>query len=257
MKQVPNILTLLNLVFGCLAIVCILQSGLTFTTDETGQSLVILPENLYWASVFIGCAAVIDFLDGFVARLFKASSALGAQLDSLSDVVSFGVAPGLIIYEFLRLSFSQQPNGLDVSTAWLFPAFIVPCAGAYRLARFNVDTSQSTGFKGVPIPAAGLLIASFPLIWFYSNTPAIVSLFVNQWFWYAVIVIVSYLMVSTLPMLALKFKSASIKTLMPFIIIAVIAIISGFLFGWLAVPLSFIAYVILSLIFKPKTTHEI
>ena len=71
MKQIPNILTLLNLVFGCLAIVCVLQAGLTFTTDETGQSLVILPENIYWASVFIGCAAVIDFLDGFVALQFK------------------------------------------------------------------------------------------------------------------------------------------------------------------------------------------
>lgn len=257
MKQIPNILTLLNLVFGCMAIVCVLQSGLTFTNDESGQSLVILPENIYWASVFIGCAAVIDFLDGFVARLFKASSALGAQLDSLCDVVSFGVAPGLIIYEFLRLSFSQQPNGLDVSTAWLLPAFIVPCAGAYRLARFNIDSSQSTGFKGVPIPAAGLLIASFPLIWFYSNNATIINLFINQWFWYAVIIIVSYLMVSTLPMLALKFKNASVQAFMPFIIIAIIAIISGFLLGWVAVPLSFIAYVILSLLFKPKNTHEV
>ncbi len=257
MKQVPNILTLVNLVFGCLAIVSVLQAGLTFTTDETGQSLVILPENIYWASVFICCAAVIDFLDGFVARLFKASSALGGQLDSLCDVVSFGVAPGMIIYGFLRLSFSQQPNGLDVSTAWLLPAFIVPCAGAYRLARFNLDSSQNTGFKGVPIPAVGLLIASFPLIWFYSNKPFIISLFINQWFWYAVIVIVSYLMISSLPMLALKFKSASIKAFMPFIIIAAVAIVSGFLFGWLAVPLSFIAYVILSLIFKPETIHEL
>lgn len=257
MKQIPNILTLLNLVFGCMAIVCVLQSGLTFTTDESGQSLVILPENIYWAAVFIGCAAVIDFLDGFVARLFKASSALGAQLDSLCDVVSFGVAPGLIIYEFLRLSFSQQPNGLDVSTAWLLPAFIVPCAGAYRLARFNIDASQSTGFKGVPIPAVGLLIASFPLIWFYSNTPAIIHLFLNAWFWYGVIIIISYLMVSTLPMLALKFKNTSAKAFMPFIIVAVVAIVSGFLLGWVAVPLSFIAYVILSLLFKPTAVHEI
>ena len=74
MKQIPNILTLINLVFGCLAIVCVLQSGLTFTTDETGQSLVILPENMYWAPVFNGCAAAIDFRDGSVARLFKAPS---------------------------------------------------------------------------------------------------------------------------------------------------------------------------------------
>jgi CDP-diacylglycerol--serine O-phosphatidyltransferase len=208
---------------------------------------------MYWASVFIGCAAVIDFLDGFVARLFKASSALGAQLDSLCDVVSFGVAPGLIIYEFLRLSFSQQPNGLDVSVAWLLPAFLIPCAGAYRLARFNVDAAQSTGFKGVPIPAAGLLVASFPLIWFYSYNTTVVSLFLNPWFWYAIILLISYLMISTLPMLALKFKNVSVQAFMPFIIVAAVAAVGAFLFGWVAVPLAFIAYVILSLLFKPKT----
>lgn len=258
MKQIPNILTLLNLVFGCLAIVCILQSGLTFTAEEGGQSLVILPEKMYWASVFIGCAAVIDFLDGFVARLFKASSAMGAQLDSLSDVVSFGVAPGFIIYSFLQYSFAQQQDGLNINAAWLLPAFIVPCAGAYRLARFNIDTSQSTGFKGVPIPAAGLLVASFPLIWFYSNSQMVTTLFLNQWFWYAVILVVSYLMISTLPMLALKFKNATLKSFQPFIILAVIAVSTGFIFGWLAVPVTFVCYVILSLFFKPtKPTNDL
>ncbi len=108
------------------------------------------------------------------------------------------------------------------------------------------------GFKGVPIPAAGLLIASFPLIWFYSNNASIQSLFLYPWFWYGVILVVSYLMISTMPMLALKFKSASVQAFLPFLIIAVIAVAGGFLFGWLAVPLSFIAYVILSLLFKPK-----
>lgn len=256
MKQIPNILTLLNLVFGCLAILSILQPGLTYTTDETGNSLVILPEQMYWASVFIGCAAVIDFLDGFVARLFKASSSLGAQLDSLSDVVSFGVAPGFIVYMFLRYSFSQMPDGLNINTAWLLPAFLIPCAGAYRLGRFNIDTEQSYGFKGVPIPAAGLLVASFPLIYFYTDNTFISALFLNQWFWYAVIIIVSYLMISTLPMLALKFKNASLQSFLPFIIIAVIAIITAFFAGWLAVPVAFIGYVILSLIFKPSTTSH-
>ncbi len=254
MKQIPNLLTLLNLVFGCLAIACILQTGLTTTTDETGVSLIILPQQLVWASFFIGCAAVIDFLDGFVARLFKASSPLGAQLDSLSDVVSFGVAPGFIIYMFLRYSFSQQPEGLNISTAWLLPAFIIPCAGAYRLGRFNIDTEQSHGFKGVPIPAAGLLIASFPLIYFYTDSAFVYTLFLNQWFWYAVILVVSYLMISTLPMLALKFKNASLKTFLPFIIVAVIALFTSVFAGWLAVPVAFIAYVILSLIFNPSTS---
>lgn len=101
MKQIPNIFTLLNLVFGCLAIVCILQAGLIYTIDEnSGQNYIIIPEKIYLASVFIGCAAVIDFFDGFVARLLKATSEMGKQLDSLADVVSFGVAPGSLSMNF-------------------------------------------------------------------------------------------------------------------------------------------------------------
>src|SRR5690349_24964029 len=127
-----------------------------------GTHLIDIPEKIWMASLFIALAAIVDFLDGFAARLFKSDSALGKELDSLADVVSFGVAPGMIVYEFLRMSFAQQENGLNISTLWLLPAFIIPAAGAYRLARFNIDTTQSYGFKGVPIPAAGLLIASFP-----------------------------------------------------------------------------------------------
>jgi CDP-diacylglycerol--serine O-phosphatidyltransferase len=163
LSVVPNLFTLLNLVFGCLAIVCILQNGLSFTVSENAEAFVIMPEKIFMASVFIGCAAVIDFLDGFVARLLKASSEMGKQLDSLADVVSFGVAPGLIIYQFLRLSFAQQEGGLDVSALFLLPAFLIPCAGAYRLARFNIDTTQSHGFKGVPVPACGIIDCIFPI----------------------------------------------------------------------------------------------
>ena len=252
MKQIPNIFTLLNLVFGTMAIVFIMQNGLILTGSDSGESLIILPEKLYMASICIACAAVIDFLDGFVARLLKASSEMGKQLDSLADVVSFGVAPGLIIYQFLRLSYAQQEDGLDISTLWLLPAFIVPCAGAYRLARFNIDTTQSHGFKGVPIPAAGLLIASFPLIYWFSNDGWVIQLMQNQWFWMTVIAIISHLMVSTLPMMALKFKAPTVKKLMPFIIIAAIALVSAFIFQWMAVPVTFIAYVILSLLNKQQ-----
>jgi len=252
LSVVPNIFTLLNLVFGCLAIVCILQNGLSFTVNENAEAFVIMPEQIFMASVFIGCAAAIDFLDGFIARLLKASSEMGKQLDSLADVVSFGVAPGLIIYQFLRLSFAQQEGGLEVSTLWLLPAFLIPCAGAYRLARFNIDTTQSHGFKGVPIPAAGLLIASFPLIYWYSNNELIINLFTNQWFWYGVIFTVSYLMISILPMLALKFSGVSFKKLMPFIIIAAVVLVSAILLGWMAVPIGFVVYVLLSLSAKQK-----
>jgi CDP-diacylglycerol--serine O-phosphatidyltransferase len=257
MKQIPNLFTLLNLVFGCLAIVAILQPGLTIYTDTSeNMQYVNIPERIYLGSLFIGCAAVIDLLDGFVARLLQAQSDIGKQLDSLADVVSFGVAPGFIVYQFLKLSYAQQENGLDISMIWLLPAFIIPCAGAYRLARFNIDTTQSNGFKGVPIPAAGLLIASFPLIYWitYEQYAWIVTVLINKWFWYAVILIISWLMVSTLPMMALKFKNVSVKNLMPFIIIVIIALVSAFIAGWLAVPITFIAYVILSLLYKQQTT---
>ncbi|MEG9512173.1 CDP-alcohol phosphatidyltransferase family protein, partial [Saccharopolyspora indica] len=129
MKQIPNLFTLINLLFGCLAIVCIMQTGLTLSVDANGDNLVMIPERIYMASLFIGLAALIDFLDGFTARLLKVPSDMGKQLDSLADVVSFGVAPGLIVYQFLRLSYAQQDSGLDTNTLWLLPAFILPCAG--------------------------------------------------------------------------------------------------------------------------------
>jgi CDP-diacylglycerol--serine O-phosphatidyltransferase len=248
MKQIPNIFTLLNLFFGCLAIVYTLQNGMASASNENGELLLMLPEKIYLASVFIGMAAIIDFLDGFVARIVKASSEMGKQLDSLADVVSFGVAPGLIVYQFLRLAFAQQENGLNTSAAWLLPAFIIPCAGAYRLARFNIDAEESIGFKGVPIPAIGLLITSFPLIYWYSNNPFAITLLLNHWFWYGIIAITSYLMISTLPMLALKFKDASIKNNLPKVILLVVAILSAIFFKWLAVPVVFLVYVVLSLI---------
>lgn len=218
------------------------------TTNENGELLLMLPEKIYLASLFIGIAAIIDFLDGFVARMLKATSEMGKQLDSLADVVSFGVAPGLIVYQFLRLAFAQQENGLNVSAVWLLPAFIIPCAGAYRLARFNIDIEQSQGFKGVPIPAVGLLIASFPLIYWYSNTAFVIRLLLNQWFWYGIIAFTSYLMISTLPMLALKFKDVSVKGNLPKIILLVTAILAATFLQWLAVPVVFIVYVILSLV---------
>ncbi len=250
MKQIPNLFTLLNLFFGCLAIVCIMQPGVTFTVDANGENLVAIPERITWASLFIALAAVIDFLDGFMARLLKVPSDLGKQLDSLADAVSFGVAPGLIAYQFLRLSFSQETDGLDTSIAWLLPAFILPCAGAYRLARFNIDPSQGYNFKGVPIPAAGILFASFPLVYWYTNNERIIQLLLNKWFWYAAVLIVSYLMVSRLPMLALKFSQFTVKKATPFLVLALVTLVGALSFGWLAVPISFIAYVILSLSFK-------
>jgi CDP-diacylglycerol--serine O-phosphatidyltransferase len=252
MKQIPNLFTLLNLVFGCLAIVFILQTGESLVTYEGETYVAILPEKIWWGSVCIGIAAIIDFLDGFVARLFKASSEMGKQLDSLADIVSFGVAPGLILYQLLRICYIGTETGLDTPIIALLPAFLFPCAGAWRLARFNIDTSQSTVFKGVPIPAAGLVVASLPLILLY-NYFDLNSIILNKWVVYGIIVVLSLLMISTLPLIALKFKDVTVKNNLPKIILLLAAIASAFFLGWLAVPVVFILYIILSLAFKNKT----
>ncbi|QEC42270.1 CDP-alcohol phosphatidyltransferase family protein [Pseudobacter ginsenosidimutans] len=256
MKQIPNLFTLLNLVFGCMAVILILQTGETLvTSSEQGTWVAQLPEKIWWGSVCIGIAAIVDFLDGFVARLFKATSEIGAQLDSLADVVSFGVAPGMIFYQLLRISFIGTEDGLDVSIWALMPAVIFPCAGAYRLARFNVDKSQAYGFKGVPIPAAGLVVASLPLILLY-NYFDLNSILLNKWTLYAMIILLSWLMVSTLPLMALKFKDFSIKNNLPKFILLIVAVVAGIFLKWLAVPVVFLLYVILSLaVAKKEAAH--
>jgi CDP-diacylglycerol---serine O-phosphatidyltransferase len=262
MKQIPNLFTLLNLFLGCIAVVYAMQSGLAPMFEDNGMPLtntqgsqyINIPEQIWLASLFIGLAAVVDFLDGFLARAMKASSEMGKQLDSLADVVSFGVAPGIIVYQFLTLAYSQQEDGLNTSMAMLLPAFIIPCAAAYRLARFNLDTEQTHSFKGVPVPAVGLLIASFPLLYWHSSSETVVKILLSQWFWYGVIALVSFLMVSTIPMLSLKFKNFTVKDNIPKLILLVIATVAGFFLGWLAVPVVFIAYVVLSLALNNKLT---
>jgi CDP-diacylglycerol--serine O-phosphatidyltransferase len=251
MKQIPNLFTLLNLVFGCLAIILILQTGETLVTQNEGTWIAQLPEKIWWGSICIGIAAIVDFLDGFVARLFKAESAMGKELDSLADIVSFGVAPGMILYQLLRISYISEESALDTTTWALLPALIFPCAGAYRLARFNTDTRQEFGFRGVPIPAAGLVVASLPLILLY-NYFDLTPILLNKWLLYAIIIVLSYLMISNLSLMAFKFKDFTIQNNLPKIIFLVLAILSAVFLQWLAVPVIFIIYILLSLAFKNK-----
>ena len=260
MKQVPNLFTLLNLVFGCIAIVYVLEPGLILLPlDDEGNILVpprqleYTPEKVVLASAFIGLAAVVDFLDGFIARAFKSASELGKQLDSLADVISFCVAPSIIVYQFLRLSYAQHGDSFETSFIWLTPAFIIAAAGAYRLGKFNLDSSQAYHFKGVPTPAAGLLIASFPLIYWYTDNKTIIEILLNKWFWYVFILLISYLMVSNLPIMSLKFKDFTLKNNAPKIILLAVAVVLAIFLKWLAVPAIFILYIAVSLAFKNKS----
>jgi CDP-diacylglycerol--serine O-phosphatidyltransferase len=252
MKNIPNLFTLLNLFFGCIAVILILQNGITILPGPEGAQYITMPEKIWVASLFIGLAGLVDFLDGLVARIFKATSPMGKQLDSLADLVSFGVAPGMILYQLLRLSFAGQENGLDVSFLWLLPSLLFPCAAAYRLARFNLDTSQQYGFKGVPAPAAGLLIASLPLISWYTNSPVVVAALSNKWVLYGLIGLVAWLMISKLPLMALKFKDYSVKGNMPKLVLLALAVVSAIFLRWLAVPVVFLLYITVSLLTAKK-----
>jgi CDP-diacylglycerol--serine O-phosphatidyltransferase len=252
MKQIPNLFTLLNLVFGCLAIVATLQNGITFFVTPEGEQFMDIPEKIWMASLFIGLAAAVDFFDGFLARLLKANSGMGKQLDSLADVVSFGVAPGVILYQFLRMSFAQRPEGMDTSMLWLVPAFLVPCAAAWRLAKFNLDERQEYSFRGVPTPAVGLLVASLPLIYWNVNEDWVRALLFNTWFLFGFIAVTCFLMIANIPMLSFKFRDLSVRNNLPKYLLLVLGILAIVFLKWLAVPVIFIAYVLVSLLFKNK-----
>ncbi len=249
MKQIPNIFTLLNLLCGCIAIVLFLQSNeRILALDEMGNTEVFLPERMWMGALFLFAAAVIDFLDGFIARAFKATSEMGEQLDSLSDVVSFGVAPGVILFQLLRISYAQEPNGLDVPLFALIPAFLFSMAAAWRLAKFNISTDQVYGFRGVPTPAAGLFVASLPLIIRYPGFEGIAQLLINKWLLYGLVLVLAWLMVSDLRLMAMKFRSyafADNKLKYALVVLSLLCII---FLRWAAVPVIFVLYVVFSLV---------
>ena len=149
------------------------------------------------------------------------------------------------------MSFARETNALDTSVIWMLPAFILSCAAAYRLAKFNLDTDQSTNFKGLPTPAAGILVASLPLILHYSpSTFGIGLLLINKWVLYGLVLLLSFLMLSSIPIMGLKFKSFRIADNLPKVILLITAIILAIFFQWLAVPMIFILYLLLSILYK-------
>ena len=224
-KHIPNSVTCLNLFSGCLGIVFAFQG------------------NLIWASYAIVIAAVFDFFDGMLARLLKAYSDIGKELDSLADMVSFGVLPSVIIYQLFDLS----PQ-IDFGASWLsFSAFIIAVFSALRLAKFNIDTRQSENFIGLPTPANALLIASFPLIIGDSST-YFAGLILNQWFLVIFSIIMSLLLVAEVPLISLKFKSLKFKeNLLRYILIITSVLLLIFL-KFEAVPIIIIVYFMVSLV---------
>lgn len=257
MKHIPNICTLANLMFGCIAIIFILDAP-AFLQTTTGEEFypVLGLQQLYWGSIFIGLAAVMDVLDGLMARMLHAFSPIGKDLDSLADVVSFGVAPSMILYKFLWFAYMKEPGALSTPLIVLAPAFLVACFGALRLARFNQSSAQQQRyFIGMPIPATGILVASLPLIYWFPATYSIGFIFEQRWPLYGLIVLVCYLMVSKIRFFKWMPSGKGIRAWWPQILIVVV-LLAGFPFlRFSVVPLAFLVYILLALI--PRKEQEL
>jgi CDP-diacylglycerol--serine O-phosphatidyltransferase len=221
-KQIPNLFTLGNLTCGVLAILAIFNGE-----RETAVYLVIL-------------AAILDFFDGFLARLLKVSGELGKQLDSLADLVTFGVAPSFMLY-----ASAEMINGYARYSFILLAVF-----SAYRLAKFNIDTRQSTSFIGVPTPITGLACISWGMI----NGDVKDFIFDQPWVFVLYCIVVSLLLVSEINMPSLKFKKGKSSQYTQHLILLVIGIVSLLFFGWLCIPIFYAAYVLSSILinFAPK-----
>jgi len=225
MKNVPNIITCLNLFAGCLACIMTLQY-----------------HNYFGAFLFIILAAIFDFLDGFSARLLKAFSPIGGQLDSLADLVSFGLAPGFMVFSFLNTA----SIGTFFETSFLsYVAFLIPIFSALRLAKFNIDTRQTDSFLGLPVPANALFWASLipAIIPFVKGYEMVICFII-------LILILTFclLMVSEVQMFSLKFKSYSWEKNQWAYLLIGIAIVLTISFRFFGISLTIISYIILSLI---------
>jgi len=177
---IPNVITLLNLVAGSTAIVAFLHGQF-----HLGILLVLV-------------AGLADFADGLVARALGVQSELGKQLDSLADVISFGLVPGVIFYTLLR-----DAQAVDWAAV---PAFLLTAFAAYRLGSFNLDTRQEMGFLGLPTPACTLLVVGY-FLWIDQDAFGLATLFSVSYILYTLIALLSFLMVAELPMFSLKFKA--------------------------------------------------
>jgi CDP-diacylglycerol--serine O-phosphatidyltransferase len=237
-NNIPNFITLLNLLSGSAAII------MAFTGE------------LVLAGWLIFLAAGFDFLDGLAARLLHARSDIGAQLDSLADVISFGLAPSVIMYSLL-LGCPGLP-GFSIGTFRLLPLFalILVAGSAYRLAKFNTDPGQETVFKGLPTPAMGLFVASLPLITAQQGISQTISMLFDSYFLLlAISLFLSWIMVSNIPMLSLKFKNLSWKgNESRYILAAAFIVFFGF-FRFLAVPVVIFLYTAISIIIPPKAAE--
>lgn len=237
-RHIPNIITLLNLLAGIIA------------------AMLAVEGNLMLAGVFVLIGIFFDFFDGLVARLLKVQSELGKQLDSLADMVTSGVVPGIVMYQLIKQS-STLWNEEGISNTSLFMngisylpliGLLITLAAAYRLANFNIDERQTSSFIGLPTPAFALLVLSLPFILHYSDVEFAKNCIQSKWFLIAVTLIGSYIMNAELPLFSLKFKDFSFKNNAIKYIFILLSIVLLVLLQFVAIPVIIVLYVLLSVI---------
>lgn len=233
-NYVPNAITMGNLLSGCLAVV--------FAVND----------RLEYAAIFVALGIFFDFFDGFFARLLNASSEVGLQLDSLADMVTSGVVPGVVMYQLLEDA-SGIPWGAQIAAQHIhfgYIGFAITLASAYRLAKFNVDDRQTNSFIGLPTPANTLFILSLPLILMFEEYAFAKALLENPYFLIGITALSCFMLNAEVPLFALKFKNGSFqdnKVRYFFLISSVLLLV---FFKFLGIPLLIILYVLLSLVFK-------
>jgi CDP-diacylglycerol---serine O-phosphatidyltransferase len=222
-RHIPNIITLLNLLCGCIAIV--------FASHGDFEK-----------TFYFVCGGIfLDFFDGFFARMLNVASPLGLQLDSLADMVTSGVVPGFVMYQMML-------NNNDV--AWWFPylGFLITLGSCYRLANFNIDTRQTDSFIGLPTPANTLFILSLPLVLKYSSSLVLLEVLVNPWILLVISIFSAIMLNAEIPLFSLKIKKAGFKgNELPvfFLLYSVVLLV---LFTYSALPLIILSYIVLSVI---------
>ncbi|GIZ07474.1 phosphatidylcholine/phosphatidylserine synthase [Flavobacterium sp. UMI-01] len=225
-KQIPNLITLLNLFSGCVALV--------FATQD----------NFEWAFYFVCLGIFFDFFDGFFARLFKVSSPLGLQLDSLADMVTSGVVPGYVMYAMLSKA------QVEITASVLFPylGFVVTLGSCYRLANFNIDTRQTDSFIGLPTPANALFILSLPLVLQYSDSLMALEMLTSQWVLLGLILGSAYILNAEIPLFSLKLKKFTLKDNIIQIVFLLFSFLLVLFFHFAGIPLLILFYVLLSVV---------
>ena len=243
-KHIPQFITMLNILCGCIA------------------TIFAVLNKLELAAIFVFLGIVFDFFDGLAARLFDAQSELGIQLDSLADVITSGLVPGIVMFQLLAMSQTGGWNidfgGASNTLTWTgfkisflpFFGFLITLASAYRLAKFNIDENQVSSFIGLPTPANALFILSLPLILLNQGNDYLSRIILNPWFLILITILSSYLLNSSVELFTLKFKNWSFKDNALRYIFIILSLVLLLTMKFLAVPVIVLFYVVSSVVYK-------